>query len=315
MLQYVPRFPSDANLQQKKPFLQSPQPALEQLKQLSESYNVLVRPQSSNQREVRLLFVSERTQSKLAEIRIQPVSSNQPKVVVDSKEVQFSEQEAANFYNGFVEVYALPNNEVKIDLDGVLSIISNGETVRMTAVNSKFRDASRGLCGTFTGEPHTDFLTPNNIIVEDVDEFVNSYSISAQNMSLRQSVSYQQRAFSSEEQSSQYGQKQIQRPSYISNNQLLVNKLRNKINSCVRTQTRYVEEGSQICFTIKPLPVCKHHCRADGHVSKQVPVRCVRQNQASLLWKNEILRGGSPDFTEQTPNKSVTMNTPRRCRS
>lgn len=317
LLQYVPRIPSDVNIEPKKPFLQSPQLALEQLRQLSESYIVLVRPQNSNQREVRLLFVSEQTESKLAEIRIQPVSNNRPTVEVNSKDVQFSEQQAANLYNGFVEVYALPNMEVKIELEGVLSVISNGETVRITTFNSKFRDAARGLCGTFTGEPHTDFLTPSNNIVEDVDDFVSSYSISAQNMTQRQSVSYQQRVSSSEEQEqdSQYGQKQSHRPRYISKIGHLANKHSNRANSCVRTQTRYVEEDNEICFTIKPLPVCKSRCRVDGHISKQVPVRCVPRNQSALLWKNQILQGDSPNFTEQEATKYVTMNTPRRCRS
>lgn len=313
--QYVPRIPSDSEQNPESPFLQSPQSALQQLKQLSESYIVLVHPQSDKHHEIRLMVASKKTSGKIVEILIQESSSGLPKVLVEKKQVQFNEKQAAVFYNAFVQVYALPNNEVKVEISDVLTLICNGKTVRISALNSKFRDASRGLCGTFTGEPHTDFLTSSNTIVQDVDEFVSSYSISAQNMQPKQFLHHQQSESRSGEKLIKYGQKQQLRPNYISSASHAKQSYSKKPTSCVKLQTRFVEESTQICFTIKPLPICKLGCHADGLISKKVPVHCVPYGPAAELWKNQILQGGSPDFRGKEPTKSIPMVVPRRCRA
>lgn len=311
LLQYVPRRSSNAESQSlAQPLLQSQQSANEQLQQLVDSYVVYVRPNAQNnkQKDVQLVFISPESQSKIVEVSIVSTGADIPKVLVNNEEVQVSEQQATDFYDDLVQVYALPNNEVKVEVRGIFYIISDGETVKITATSSKLRDASRGLCGTFTGESSSDFLTPSNTITQDVDEFVTSYTISAENLNPRK---YLRKTQSKRR---HFGKDISQRPNYITERDIGSDSKSNKKNSCVKLQTRFVEEGDRICFTLHPMASCKSSCRSSGSITNKVPVHCVRkQSSSGILWKNEILKGASPDLSQESRSLSIPMSSPRRC--
>ncbi|XP_008487106.1 vitellogenin-1-like [Diaphorina citri] len=66
----------------------------------------------------------------------------------------------------------MPNHGLRLNYDG--------SRVQVQATD-RFRDGVRGLCGSFTGEKATDFITPRNCIVREAKDFVATYSLSSNN--------------------------------------------------------------------------------------------------------------------------------------
>ncbi|RZC42857.1 vitellogenin [Asbolus verrucosus] len=278
LLHYVPRRPSN----EPQPLPSSPVP--HQLKQELESHIVEVRAsqQEPSQKELKVVIQTPETQGKLVEINLKPKgSSHLPKLFIDKEEIKYNDQQASNMYDGYIQAYALPNHELKLEISDSYYIIYDGARAKVTVVNSKFRDASRGLCGTFTGEPETDFTSPDWCILKNPQDFVDSYTISHKNHQLHQQECYQKEVVPANYISAQDSGKS-KNVQYSSNNR----------NYCTKLQTQYVVQGHETCFTLRPLPMCKQGCRQNGSISRNVPVHCVRSTEATQLWKNEINKVG-----------------------
>ncbi|EFA11425.1 Vitellogenin-like Protein [Tribolium castaneum] len=302
LLHYVPRRPSSS---QNKPY----ESVQEQLNELVESYIVYARAseQSHSQKEIQIVLQMPCTNGKVVKIAMKP-SSKGPKVLIDEQEVKYDTEHASDAYDGAIQIYGLPNQEVKLEIRDAFYAIFNGQTLKLTATNSKFRDASRGLCGTFTGEQETDFLGPDNCIIHAPEKFIESYTIGQQLMQrgskMRRSDNEKQCYF-----------KKVYYANYISNQDAgrVIDAERRGRGSCSKLQTRYVEENGEICFTIRPLPVCKSRCQQRGTIYKNVQVYCSRSTSSTNLWKNEIQKGASPDFSLQQVSKTIQMEMPKEC--
>jgi hypothetical protein len=74
-------------------------------------------------------------------------------------------------------VYELPSGAVHLNLpNNSLMLVYDGARVMLQASN-EYRDQIRGLCGTFDGEPLTDFKTPKNCLVTEPSVFAATYAI------------------------------------------------------------------------------------------------------------------------------------------
>jgi hypothetical protein len=74
-------------------------------------------------------------------------------------------------------VYELPSGAVQLTLpNNSLVLVYDGVRVMLQASN-EYRDQIRGLCGTFDGEPITDFKTPKNCLVTEPSVFAATYAI------------------------------------------------------------------------------------------------------------------------------------------
>lgn len=249
------------------------------------------------------------TSGKVVKILMKPSSQNKsPKVMIDEQEVKYDTKHSSDAYSGAIQIYGLPNQEVKLEIRDSFYIIFNGETLKLTATNSKFRDSCRGLCGTFTGEKETDFLEPDNCIIHTPEQFVESYTIDSQlrpnNLQMRRNNENKQCYY-----------KKVEYANYISNQDAgrASEFERRGKGSCSKLQTRYVEENGEICFTIRPLPVCKSHCQQRGTIYKNVQVYCSNPTSSTNLWKKEIEKGASPDFSLQQTSKTIQMEMPKEC--
>ncbi|GLV41988.1 hypothetical protein CBL_10147 [Carabus blaptoides fortunei] len=102
----------------------------------------------------------------------------------------------------------------------------------------------------------------------------------------------------------QIGQ-ELQEPSQMQQEDTLANK----------QQTQYVEEdnGQTLCFTVRPLPVCRSGCQASKKIVKNVEVHCVQKSNVSQLWKNQIEKGASPDFSLKPVTKSIKIKVAQSC--
>lgn len=318
MMQYVPRY---ARYSQQHRQQQQQQ---DREQHQTEQYAVLVRDSKAgqHQKEVRFTLRSPKSKGQLYEVELYPTQQSQPsaehpaaKVIVNKKEYQISNKQSVDIENRLLEIYALPNGEVKVEVTKRFYILYDGHRVRLTTTNDKFRDAVRGLCGTFTGEKATDFRTPKNCILRDPREFAATYAIAQPGS---QSKSQQLKAKA--EQSPCYYD-EIRYANVISEHDTgKQSSQRHKSHKsghsgCTRQQTRYEIDNTDntICFSIRPLPSCKSSCRPTVTIEKNIPVHCVARSNVSDVWRKQIDKGANPDFSLKTPNKNLKMQVPQSC--
>ncbi|XP_060515925.1 vitellogenin-like isoform X2 [Cylas formicarius] len=301
MMQYVPQ-------QARRLGQQSTQSnAEQQLKEQMENFVVLVREQSEH-KELKIVINSPQTEEKQVEIAMQPTegqgefSGSNPAatVLVDGQKVTINDKQSTDLNEGYIQIYALPNGEVKVEIQDTFYVIYDGERVRITTVNDKLGNDIVGLCGRFNADQFEDFLTPSNCVAKDVQKFIQSYKI-GQN---------QQRLGASQECVQKVLPLYVNYISEIDSGKQSLDQSR-KGSSGTRLQHRYVEENGSLCFTTRAVPVCKHRVRST--ISKDIPVVCIDKTKAAYLFKKQIDAGGNPDFSHKQPTKTVKMDVAQRC--
>ncbi|CAH0562627.1 unnamed protein product [Brassicogethes aeneus] len=281
----------------------------EQLKRQLENYLVMVRQNKENpkQKDVKITFNEPRTQGKTLEITMQPAQSGQlsdvkpkAKVFVGQQQVQVNSQQSHDIQGDLVQIYALPNGEVKVEVRGKFYAIYDGERVKLTLQNGQFRDQIRGLCGQWNGQKSTEFQTPENCIVRGEREFIQSWNAEQPQKQQRQQCYRQEVLYANvvSKQDRGYGQERQ-------------NQHQHSGDMCTKYQTRYVEQNGEICFTIRPMPVCQ--CQQRGTITKNVAVHCIKQSNVANLWKSQIKNGASPDFGSKTETRKIQMELPQQC--
>lgn len=207
-------------------------------------------------------------------------------------------------------------NELKVDFDlseleqlQDATIYYNGAQIKI-AIDNKYRGQVRGLCGTFSSEPWYDFVTPRNTLVQDSRIFAASYALVDETCEgpakdkhrlAEQTPAVQRRTIFTR----------------VVSEQDLVNSVEgeNKKSCGTRHQTRYTIEnnGKTICFSNRPLPVCSSGCHASRSVEKTVGVHCLPLTNTANLYKSQIDKGASPDFSSKPVTKSIKIRVPQTC--
>ncbi|KAJ8936451.1 hypothetical protein NQ314_012313 [Rhamnusium bicolor] len=308
MLQYVPK---EARHQERQLSVE------EQLTSQTENYAVLVRKNSGSkkQKDIKITFSSPKTDFKVVDITMNPAQEQgyigkKVRVTIDGKEVQVSDKQSHDINDDYVQIYGLPNGEVKFEIKGVFYTIYDGERVKLTVLDGKFRDSVRGLCGAFNDDKARDFLTSENCIAGDFQKFVRGYEIEGSE---------------GEQQRQRFSRKSHECVPVIT--PLFANVIsewdtgrRDKYagsgrssGKYTRFQTRYVEQNGEICFTIRPMPVCSSKSRERDFIKKNVAVHCVQKSNVAQLWKNQIDKGSSPNFSHKKETKTVEMELPQSC--
>ncbi|CAG9828226.1 unnamed protein product [Diabrotica balteata] len=333
MAQYVPKLARQSNQQQPQ------ESAHKQLQNQLENYVVLVRQneQSREKEDVLLVVSSPGTDFESVSILLVPNQGQQPKaqVSVNGQMIQVSEKQSNDIKNGYIQIYAIPNGEVKVEVNEAFYFIYDGERVRMTAVNGKMKDATRGLCGQFNDQDSEDFLTSENCIARKPHKFIRSFEVEGdEGKQVRKEFAGS---------SSQCVERQI--PLYInvvtdqnarrnsqnrSNNRSNYYSSKSKSgssndhwrqfngdseedNDCLFHQTKYVFQGGKICFSTVPLPSCRSHCQPREQRTKSVGVHCIQKSNVSMLWKNQVDSENSPDFSQKKEHTTLKFEVPESC--
>lgn len=151
--------------------------------QRQNNVSILVKENGQNKKDVKIILNNGENV-----IEMQPASSSDnanARIQVNKKEQRTSKNsvtEVTNNHNERIaEMYALPSGEVIVNIPSSgLRVNYDGARV-MVEANDRFRDGVRGLCGSFTGEKATDFVTPRNCIVKESKDFIATYSLSSNN--------------------------------------------------------------------------------------------------------------------------------------
>ncbi|ENN74321.1 hypothetical protein YQE_09292, partial [Dendroctonus ponderosae] len=280
MMQYVPQH------------ARSGRQASQKLREQEINYIVLVREVTQQQKEVKITLNHPKTEEKTVEIDLQYLQN--VVATVDGQTVQFNDNKAADFFNGYLEIYALPNGEVKVEVQDWFSIVFDGQRVKLTATSETLYDSVVGICGRFS-ERNEDFSTPQNCFVKSSKLFAQSFETEGR------------------QQQEKCTRKTM--PLYtdvITDMDVERMKSRNQATSNgVQLRNRYVEEDGEICFTISPLPECKTNAKRT--MTKRVPVHCVANSKTAYYLKNQMERGGNPDFSHKQESKTLSLEVAQEC--
>ncbi|KAF5287239.1 hypothetical protein FQR65_LT12283 [Abscondita terminalis] len=274
-----------------------------------EHYAVLVRnmKNSKHGKEVKVILRSYHTKYENMEIDMVPSekSKMRAEVYVNEKKQNVHPEHGLQF-NDYMRVNVLPNGEVAFAVQNVFYILYDGQRFRLTILDSsKFRNDVRGLCGVFNGNNRFDFTCPQNCILQNAEQFVDSYKLNnqSQNQHSQHQCSYSEVIYADVISNEAVG--------LLSKNQ---GDSTNYNRGCTRHQTRYFyDDGGKVCFTVKMHPICKQHCKPKQQITKTVGVYCVPQGQNTELWIKEIEKGASPDFSIKTPSKHVPIDVDQSC--
>lgn len=269
-----------------------------------DNYVILARKSSKNneKKELKITLSTPETEFKVVEVQMTPASSGpyKAKVTVDSKQVQISDNQSYDLGKGYIQIYGLPNGEVKFEVKGAFFTLYDGERIRVVPTDGKLKSANRGICGQYTNNKFEDLVTPLECYVRDIRKFVKSFEIEGkEGQNVRKELAKNNKECVS---------KNV--PLYVS---LMSPEAEPLPGKCSFFQTRYIEQNNEICFTTKSIPACRTGCQPQGTVTKDVPVHCVRDSRVSQLWKDAIERGENPDFSHKKEDRSVPMQLPQRC--
>uniref|UniRef100_A0A8D8QHH7 Vitellogenin-2 n=1 Tax=Cacopsylla melanoneura TaxID=428564 RepID=A0A8D8QHH7_9HEMI len=150
--------------------------------QRNNNVTILVKQSGDNKKEVKVVLNNGEHV-----IDMQPTSNNDAnaKIQVNKKEQRASKNNVNevtdNQNQRIAQIYALPSGEVVVNMPQYGLVLNYDGSRVMVDANDRFRDAIRGLCGSFTGEKADDFITPRNCILREARDFVAAYSLSSNN--------------------------------------------------------------------------------------------------------------------------------------
>nr|AMK38869.1 vitellogenin 1 [Colaphellus bowringi] len=299
MFQYVPKL---AQRHYQQEYVE------EQLNTQTNNYVVLVRKNSESKqwKDVKITLSTPQTESKLIDITMMPrpqvTSGIKALVKVAGQEIEVSQTESYDFHNGYIQIYALPTGEVKVEVYNTFYIIYDGMRVRLTMLNGQLKNDLRGLCGQFNELPTEDFFTPQNCFARDPTKFVRSYEVEGHQGKEARKELAENRQECFRKITPIYADVISEIPARPEESE-----------ECEFTQTKYVQEGEKICFTTTPVLTCSRQCQAHGYLTKNVPVHCLAKSNIALLWKSQIDKGLSPNFSQKGVHKKIQMQVPQGC--
>ncbi|KAG5892825.1 hypothetical protein JTB14_033389 [Gonioctena quinquepunctata] len=304
MLQYLPKLAQRSSLVEH---------AAERLRSEMYHYVVLVRESTDSEmrKDVKITLSAPETGFEDIDITLTPkpqVTSGSRAGHIGDATVEVNDRESHDVNGGYVQIYALPSGEVKVEVQDAFYVIYDGERVLLTVVNGKFRDDVRGLCGQFNDESPEDFLTPLNCLARDPVKFIRSYEVEGQQGMNARKVLSESKLECIEKHSPMY--MDVISEDIMRHRALSYGRTPEK---CEHSRTKYFQENGQICFTTKPLLSCNHQCQARGYLTKSVPVHCITKSNVAQLWKTQIDRGLSPDFSSKEEHKKMQMQVPQGC--
>lgn len=300
LLHYVPRRPSSMK---NRPILSVP----EQLNQQIESYIVYGRAYGDAQKEIKMVIQSPNTLGQVIDITLKPrESSGYPRLFVNNEEIMYDNQ-GKHTYDKYMQAYKLPNQEIKVYVYESFNVVYDGVRAKLEITHDKFRDASRGLCGTFTNEQETDFTHPGNCISHNAEVFVAKNTVPEKQRTKRMNdmLMIQAEEKKCYRKSVRYVKVVSAQDSGVMSDDIY--------SSGMEYRTQYVESEGQTCFTISPVPVCKEGYKQVERLSRAVPAHCVQSSQLARSLRTQIDQGANPSFRSKPQNRKVMMTMAKRC--
>ncbi|XP_063218666.1 uncharacterized protein LOC134528927 [Bacillus rossius redtenbacheri] len=305
---------------------------------------VLVRDAGSYKKEVKINTGEN-------EIDLLPSSSHQVesrgyasgKVRVNGVSLKVSSNNVTKIYNNqgstWLELYNLPSGEISLHYpQHGLEVLYDGKTIQLSANNS-YKSNVGGLCGTWDGEPTTDFKTPIGYYMNDSQLFSASWSLPQDcqgPVSLIRKKAVQQgivrprpnavlvNLIDNEDiwgdlSSSSYSSSSSSSSSQQSDEEDSASRQEPNLRSSPRKtptvfRTKVIVDGNEICFSIHPIPACAPGSHVTTRFQKTIPVYCINSsNPTARKLKSMVESGANPDLRRKGASKYLQTSLPKIC--
>nr|BAD91195.1 vitellogenin [Saturnia japonica] len=277
---------------------------------------ILARKPKPNYQEVYISYKSETGKDFEVEIQPAPEGSKQPQVNVKTNSKKVSEGEFTIYWNDveqkpFLEYYTQQDGVLMLNIEEYkLRAMYDGQ--RLIVLASANRQSARGICGSITGEPRDDYLTPEGL-VDNPEYYAASYALydeysdpKTQELKtkakqeayqpknkyttvLRSDPEWQQDKTAASSPEEDWGSETAYRSrSYDKQRGPYV----------VKHQVQYYENHGEICITTTQLPVCQSHCTVMEYRIQATQVTCrPKLDQQFRSYRDQIKQGQGPVVT------------------
>ncbi|XP_044741123.1 vitellogenin-like isoform X2 [Chrysoperla carnea] len=280
-------------------------------------YTILVRDSEQEKyKDVKILFGYE---GYSRELKLQPnydhqapYSAENPAVVVylDQNRIEVPVKDGYYVKDSnnkvYARIYLQPSGYVRIEFPHDLVVYYDSLIVKVT-LHDQYQGQTRGLVGRNNNEPWLDFTCPRNTLLQDQRQFAASWAIVDETCQ-GPAVEQQKRALAAHS-----AQRKTMFINVISDKD--AHNHEKKTECHTKHQTRYTIEnnGKTICFTTRAIPVCQKGCRHSKNSEKTVDVHCLKRTSTVNLYKQQIDKGASPDFSGKPVTKSIKIKIPITC--
>ena len=83
---------------------------------------------------------------------------------------------------------------------------------------------------------------------------------------------------------------------------------------CTHHRTKVLRAENEICFSIRPLPVCSSHCRPVGTIDKRIPFHCVANTNAAEKVAERVENGINPNLGSKLVSRFEDYQIPIYCK-
>lgn len=151
-----------------------------QLQQLMQLTVLTSKNTNTDNIEVIISYRSPKTNNELVNINLGPKINGVYSIKVNNKKhsEELSEDKTINFYNETVQLFKIPNDELKFLIQEEMFLVYDGERIKIELFDHSLRGELLGLCGNFNGEPSDDFILPSGAVASKEDKFVKEYKLS-----------------------------------------------------------------------------------------------------------------------------------------
>nr|XP_012221807.1 PREDICTED: uncharacterized protein LOC105671873 [Linepithema humile] len=244
--------------------------------------------------------------------------------LINGQEVKLSKKEShEDKENGEViaELFMQPDGLVTLDLPNHgITVLYDGKHVQLQ-MTQDYRNMVRGLCGNYDTQTSNDFLTPQNCVLQKPEEFSATFAVlndsqdnNAKNM-IAENKSKASRASCiplTPRQTNVINDRGMGRELEKSwgHHQNRNQNQKNQENVRLIYRTKIDEGDHEICFSVRPLPVCPHNSRPVEIKRKNVAMHCMTRNDAAQEMKKRIQQGANPDLSLNSVSKKLALELP-----
>ncbi|XP_019887836.2 uncharacterized protein LOC105281428 [Ooceraea biroi] len=275
---------------------------------------VVVQDTDDNHRQVRMIMGDNKLEMHK--------SGDHVEATLNGEKVPFSQYKSYRVKEDdetIIEIFELPDGSVRVMSEKYeMNVVYDGERVRLELFD-EYRNDIRGLCGNYDGQPDNDFITPKNCILKDPEEFTATYAMTKDScegpaMENKQKAEKSKCIRMRNLQSNVISDREAGRP-WIENKKWGYHHehLDASGKRCTFYRTKIVEEGDEICFTTRPLPICAEGCKPTEMKTKKYLLHCMPKNESSMHLKKRIEKGANPDMTQRSVSKSHSFEVPLSC--
>lgn len=271
------------------------------------------------------------------EIEIKPTRHDEPKgskkqdVRVKTNSKKVSDGDLTMYWDDedstpLLEYYTQPDGVLILNIrEDRLRAMYDGQRLVVLAKNN--RNNTKGICGSMSGEPRDDYMTPNGL-VDRPEHYGASYALNVENSDLltqklhsqAKEVAYPRRFINTNILRSDKNWQKSMDDSSSEEDRQSENVYRSRgyskqLGSCqLQQQVQYDENHSEICITTAPLNACQSHCQGKGYSIMSAQVVCrPKLDQKFQEYRNQIRRGQNPKVNGATEMKQYRV--PSSCKA